>query len=178
MPWDTETTSDTVDPFICSICKSDECVPPSGDEDSLVLLIEEFPGSEEIIKGRPFIGRTGTIIRNELIRAGYQLSAFRIMNLWRHPPNKNEQCFELGVKECLKEAKNKKLVVLIGSETVKYFTGKNVSEWNGLLVTSPMLSCDKILAVVQPATVFHSSVGEMKYSMQRLVHYLKEAENE
>ena len=178
MPWDTIETTNTDDPFICTVCGSDDCVPPSGNKDSLVLFIGEYPGNEEIIKGRPFIGRTGTIIRNELIHAGYQFGQYRVMNLWRHPPNDNLKCFEIGVKQCLEEAKNRKLIVLIGSETVKYFTNKKVSEWNGLLVKSSMLNCDKILAMVQPATAFHSSIGEMKFSMQRLIHYLQELENE
>ena len=52
MPWDTIETKDTVDPFICEVCGSDECVPPSGDEDSPVLFIGEYPGNEEIAKGR------------------------------------------------------------------------------------------------------------------------------
>ena len=100
------------------------------------------------------------------------------MNLWRHPANDNLKCFEVGVKQCLEEAKNKRLIVLISSETVKYFTNKKVSEWNGLLVQSPMLNCEKILAMVQPATVFHQNIGEVKFSMQRLIYYLKELENE
>jgi len=178
MPWDTLETKDTADPFICEVCGSDECVPPSGDEDSPVLFIGEYPGNEEIAKGRPFIGRTGTIIKNELLHAGYQFSQYRVMNLWRHPANDNLKCFEVGVKQCLEEAKNKRLIVLISSETVKYFTNKKVSEWNGLLVQSPMLNCEKILAMVQPATVFHQNIGEVKFSMQRLIYYLKELENE
>lgn len=187
MPWDTgigwedDSCGETKEiiesnPFYCPHCGSDECVPPSGNVHSDVLFIGEFPGEEELQSGKPFVGKTGRLLKEELRKIGLSLHNYRLCNLWQHEPNKkNKECFERGVKICLEEAKGKRMVVLIGSDTVKYFTGKKVSEWNGLLIDSSVyLSNPYVMVMVQPATAYHGGVGETRFALQQFKKYLEE----
>jgi len=161
-------------PFLCPICQSDNCVPPSGNIHSDVLFIGEFPGEEELLAGKPFVGPTGRVLEAELRRlSSVSVRNFRLCNIWQHLPNKNKDCFERGIKICLQEAKDKRLVVLVGADTVKYFAGLKVSEWNGLLVQSAYLTNPYVLAMVQPAVAFHGGVGEVRFALQRFIYYLE-----
>jgi len=183
MPWTKEETITTdeiiVDLYHCPICGSDDCVPPSY-EQSDVLWIGESPGEEEVKRGKPFVGPTGRLVQAELSYLGLPMYTFRMCNLWIHPPPNNKKseyyndCFEYSVKIVMNEAKDKKLVVLVGAETVKFFTGLKVSDWNGLLVKSNLLSNPYILALVHPATAFKGSCGEMRFGLQRFAHYMEE----
>ena len=183
MPWTKEETKNTdeiiVDLYHCPVCNSEDCVPPNY-EQSDVLWIGEAPGEDEIKRGKPFVGPTGRLVQSELRYLGIPMYTFRMCNLWLHPPPKDKksdqyrECFEYSLKIVMNEAKDKKLVVLVGADTVKFFTGLKVSEWNGLLVKSTLLSNPYILAIVQPAEAFHGSCGEMRFGLKRFAHYMEE----
>ena len=54
----------------CKICKKDKigvAVPGEGNPDADIVFIGEAPGKQEAVNGRPFIGRSGQLLRN-LIR--------------------------------------------------------------------------------------------------------------
>lgn len=153
--------------FICPICNSDDMVMPSGPTKSPILIIAEYPGWEEIKKGRPLVGSTGNVLKAELRYLGIDMKRIRLANLWQHPKNDNAGCLTRGAKQVISEARHKKLILLIGSETVKYFCDLPVSEVTGLLVKSPYLSAPEIMACVQPATVFHQGIGELRNSLQK-----------
>lgn len=70
------------DIYTCEVCGIDQCVPAHGNPDSPVLIVGEFPGNDEVLKGVPLVGRTGTIMRQQLAHLGWDLSQFRVMNLW------------------------------------------------------------------------------------------------
>lgn len=160
-------TDEWEDIYTCPICKNKDCVPAGGKESSKILLIGEFPGEDEIVTGKPFSGATGGVLRTELAKLGVDLSRLRLSNLWLHLPNKNEDCLNYSIQQVIKEAKGKEAILLIGSDTVKYFTGKKVSQVNGLEVKSDYLSAPLIMALIQPATVFHGCVGELRFGLKR-----------
>lgn len=155
------------DIYTCPICKSTDCVPAGGKQHSKILLIGEFPGEDEVKSGKPFSGATGSVLRTELGKLGADLSQFRITNLWLHKPNHNEDCLKYSVEQVIKEAKNKEAILLIGSDTAKFFCGVKVSQWNGLEVKSNYLSAPIIMCCVQPATVFHGTIGELRFALKR-----------
>lgn len=154
-------------PFICPICGDTRCVPPIGKEESPILIVGEFPGVDEIIKGRPMVGRMGTILRNELGRLGTDIRQMRLCNLWQHEPNGNEECFKHGMNVVINCAKNKKIILLLGSDTVKCFTNEAVSNVCGLTLKSDYLSAPTIIACVNPAIAFHSNIGEMRLALTK-----------
>ena len=155
--------------FTCPVCGTERCVPPAGRKDSPVLLVAEFPGDEEVLDGQPFTGRTGTIFKQQLGQLGWSLSNFRMMNLWQHPPNKNEKCLKHGIQTVIKEAQGKKGILLIGSDVAKAFTQYNVSEICGIPVESDYFSAEVIMAMVNPAIVFHGVLGELQLGLEKFL---------
>jgi uracil-DNA glycosylase family 4 len=155
------------DIYTCPICKSTDCVPVYGDEDSKILIVGEFPGRDEIKSGRPFAGATGAILKSELGKFGIDLHRIRTMNLWLHLPNKNEDCLEYGASLVVKEAKGKQAILLIGSDTLEYFCDLKVHTVTGLEVKSNYFSAPLVMACIQPAQVFHGTVGELRLSLRK-----------
>ena len=158
---------DEVDVMKCPACGSEDVVPPSGKKDSPILIVGEFPGEEEIKEGRPFVGAMGGVFKVELAKLGIDIKALRICNLWQHTPNKNKECLDYGLKTVIKEADGRQAILLIGSDTVKLLCDKSVSATTGLEVKSSYLSAPIIMSCIQPAIVFHSSVGEFRLSLQK-----------
>jgi len=159
--------------FTCPYCGAD-LVSASGNKHSDVLIVGEFHGETEIEQGVPMCGKMGIVFRSELAYVGLDLKSFRRTNLWLHTPNKNEDCFKMGVEQVLKEAKGKRVILLLGSDTVKYFTGKSVSDVSGLKVQSTMLSAPTILAGFNPANVFHGTVGEVRFLVKKFKEVVEE----
>ena len=155
------------DIFTCPICDDKHCVPPSGSTKSPVLIVAEFPGEEELEKGRPMVGRMGTVLKTELGRLGIDINRMRLCNLWQHTPNGNEDCYKHGFETVIKEAKGEQAILLLGSDTVKAFTGEKVSEVCGLKLKSDYLSAPIIIACVNPAQAFHSNIGEMRLALKK-----------
>jgi len=154
--------------LFCPVCDEDH-VPAYGDEESPILIVGAKPGDYEIKTGIPMGGAMGGVLRSEFRWLGYDLDKFRRTNLWLHEPNKNEGCFNHGVQEVIKEAKNKKAIIMMGAEPVQYFFSKPVTDVCGLFLTTPLLSCKIIIVSVNPAIVFqeNSTVGEMKLVFQK-----------
>ena len=168
--------NDWVDnPYVCKICHKDDCVPASGNRNSPILVIGEKPGKDEIKKGKPLVGATGGIFKTELAKLGIDMNSLRICNLWHHDPKgSTEFCLQEGVRRVLEEAKGKEIILLLGSETVTFFCNENVSDVTGLVVTSHYLSAPVIVACVQPTTVFHGGVGELRLSLEKFSKIVKE----
>jgi len=56
---------------LCAICKNEKigiAVPGEGNPDADIIFVGEAPGKKEAVEGRPFIGRSGLLLRS-LIRS-------------------------------------------------------------------------------------------------------------
>lgn len=174
MPWDeTDVYEDTINYDSCPACKTSGIVPPYGINESPILIVGDSPGDDEISSGRPFSGATGRVLKSELRFLGLRLRDFRVMNMWQHKANKKQpECFEIGVQAVLEEAKGRKMIVLVGADTVKYFTGEKVSDWNGLFCPSKILGQD-VFVMIQPTVVFHKNLGEVRFAVQQFAKHAK-----
>lgn len=157
----------------CPSCAS-RCVKPSGSKESEILIIGERPGEEEIKQGKPFATNpnfvnAGKVFRRELARVGLDLMKFRVTNLLLHEPNNNENCVKVGYDLALEEAKDKKAILLVGSDVVEAFTQYKVSDVSGLQVDSAILSCPIIYASVNPALALQPGrgIGEVRHAVQK-----------
>lgn len=151
---------------ICPICEG-VAVPARGPVDSEILVIGEFPGEQEMLSGKPFVGGAGAVLRQEFNNNNIDLGDFRLTNLWVHPPNDNEDCLKFGMGLIKDEAKGKKVILLIGSDTVSRFTDYNVSDVSGLAVESEFFKkADLVMAMYNPAIVFHKAVGEIRLAVK------------
>lgn len=161
----------------CPSCAEPVC-PPSGKSNSL-LIIGEFPGKLEMQVGQPFAQHTmyvtaGRVFRKELNELGASLNDFRVVNIWLHEPNSNENCWQAGYNHVLEEAKGKTAILLVGSDTVETFTKFKVSDVNGLEVDSHILSAPIIYACVNPALALHRSVGEVRFALTQFINRISE----
>jgi uracil-DNA glycosylase family 4 len=161
--------TDWADPFSCLVCGSTNCVPISGPTKAKILILGDAPGRDDISSGKAFSGGPGEFLRKELAYLHFDLRSCKVGNLWVHEPNKDEKCFEYGLQEVLKVAKNMEAILLVGADTVKFFTGKKVTDINGLQTTSEMLSAPIIYAMYHPAVVFHGVIGEVRLALTNFV---------
>lgn len=161
----------------CPACGK-EVIQPRGPKTARVLLLGEFPGRDEINQGLPFVGMTGKVLTTELARLGVDIRQLRVTNLWRHEKPKvgttkeskeaYTACLDAMVAQALRVIKDKQAVLLIGSDTVKTFANKAVSDVNGLNITGECVLLPDvpiIYASVNPATVFHGGVGEIRFAL-------------
>jgi uracil-DNA glycosylase family 4 len=163
------------DEVSCPVCNSMEMVYPIGPKKSPILIIGEAPGDDEIRDAKPFVGRTGTVLRTELGRLGIDLGAMRITNMWRHPKTDNEKCFQHCFTKAIEDAQGRKAILLIGAGTLKKFCGHGVEDYNGLLVKSNWLSAPFVMASVQPAVVWNENgtLGEVRFVMKKFAELIE-----
>jgi len=157
--------------FQCPICGA-ESVPPHNPNNSNVLIVGEFPGKTELERGIPLVGRTGELLRQELAYLGYGIGSFGLCNLWQHPPNKNEECLMHGKQVVIRESEDKEIILLVGSDVAKMFLTKGISELNGLNVKEFLrfeFSAPVVMAMVNPAIMFHSVAGEVKLALKKFI---------
>lgn len=58
----------------CSVCKEEKigvAVPGEGNPDAEIVFIGEAPGKKEAVEGRPFIGRSGQLLRSLIREIGF-----------------------------------------------------------------------------------------------------------
>lgn len=160
--------------FQCEICGSEDIILPFGNEDSPVLIISDSPNKEEVGKGKPFTGAAGRILKKELKYNKIGLKDIRTVNVWKHPKNGNDKCYEDGYNACLKEAKNKQLILLLGSDAVKAFApDAGVKGWEGLEVNS-ILSAPHVMVCPNPTQVFKRPIGEVRLSIRKFCDKARE----
>jgi DNA polymerase len=72
----------------CRRCRLGEIatqgVPGEGPRASRMMLVGEQPGDEEDVKGRPFVGPAGRLLRNALAHAGVDADGVWITNAVKH----------------------------------------------------------------------------------------------
>lgn len=161
----------------CPICHQ-YMIQPAGFKSSPILIVGEFPGDDEMLSGKPFVGATGKIFRRELSLVDIDLQSVRVTNLWLHPEDRksefHDECLNWMIEQLMEEAKGRDAILLLGSTTVKELTGYPVLSVAGLEVESEYLDAPLIMACPQPAIMFHSSVGEVKLSLKKFANKLKE----
>lgn len=142
-------------------------VTPYGNPKSNILLVGEFPGYEEIREGVPFCGRTGEVLKSELMRVGIQLGNCRVTNLWQHAADDKTCDLNWHLDQLVKEFKGKSHALLMGSDVVSALLGKAVSNYSGLQVKIPEFKSTKFWVSPNPAIVFHGPLGELRLSIER-----------
>lgn len=164
---------------ICPHCEK-VGVTTDGPSKSPVLVILSHPEWADIITGRPFsLDPTGArfpkttaggILQAECMHAGLDLPSYRVACLWIHKEMTRKECFEVGRDIVLQEASDRKAIILVGAQAVTYFTGYNVSDVNGLPITSGMLSAPIIYPLVNPSQVLlkGAGVGELRFGLDEI----------
>jgi len=168
------------DELECPVCGTDECVPANGPRNTGIIIIGAYPGDDEINEAMPMVGNMGTkVLAPELRYLGLSLDSVRKTNLWLHKPNKNERCLQHGLKKCIEEAADKDFVLLLGALPCEVFLKHRVTDINGLVMQSPLLSAKVVVPCLNPAYVWNrdATVGELRFALRNFVEALYEKEH-
>jgi DNA polymerase len=107
----------------CIICKSDKsgkAVSGEGNADAEIVFIGEAPGRNEALTGRPFIGRSGKFLREQIELAGISAKDVFITSVVKYLPDyitPKPQDIEHGRTHLFKQLDviDPKIIVLLGN---------------------------------------------------------------
>lgn len=109
---------------VCQLCPLHKgrthAVPGEGPPDALVAFIGEAPGRDEDIQGRPFVGRSGQLLRKTIVDVGWREDEVFIGNVLKCRPegNRDPQDHEIAACSHYLEAQlaliNPRLIVTLG----------------------------------------------------------------
>jgi len=74
-------------------------VPGEGDPDAKIMFIGEAPGADEDVQGRPFVGRSGQLLRQTISESNIKIDRVFITNVvkFRPPDNRDPNLEEIEV---------------------------------------------------------------------------------
>jgi len=115
---------------------------------------------------------------------GLQLVSFSLSCLFMHQLPKGgrskegkevvQGCVEHSVNELVKVAQDKKIILMMGAELVKTFTGYNTSDVYGLLCKSELLpNVPVIIPAPNSDKLMNSPIGEMRLALKVLAEQIK-----
>jgi uracil-DNA glycosylase family 4 len=118
----------------CSICKegkSGKAVPGEGNSNADIVFMGEAPGKTEAATGRPFIGRSGKLLRTLIKEAGLQEEEVYITSPVKYLPDRGTPTpkdIAHGKLHLDKQLAiiNPKAIVLLGSVAVQGVLGRKI----------------------------------------------------
>ena len=140
-------------------------------ENPKIIVIGEAPGADEIKEGRPFVGKAGKLLRQELEKNGINGSNSLITNTMPCRPLNNKfpkddklvyRCRNRWLKHELNLLKPD-VVLLIGSTPLKYCLGlKGITRKRGTVYTMKLKETGhktKIVPCLHPSYVLRKQYG-------------------
>lgn len=112
---------------------SNQRVPYEGPTDAKILCVGEAPGGEEVGQGRPFVGKSGSLLERYLERHGVHREEVRLANLCQYRPYNNEfkrllgsDHLKGGLNELEEEIRsnNYNVIIALGAWPLYYLTGE------------------------------------------------------
>lgn len=114
------------------------CVPGEGNSDAELLFIGEAPGRDEDASGRPFVGRSGQLLRKNIQRIGFADEDVFIANVVKHRPPENRDPTPEEIAHCAPYLDEQiltidpKLIVTVGRFSMgKFFPDQKISGIHG-----------------------------------------------
>ncbi len=127
----------------CNLCKErTNTVPGEGNEKAQILFIGEAPGKKEDEEGRPFIGRSGKLLRELISMTGLKEDEVFIANVVKCRPPENRDPKKDEIKACRHFLDRQislidpKIIVTLGRHAMnRVFPELKISEAHGKMVT-------------------------------------------
>lgn len=117
----------------CKICKSGKIgkpVPGEGNPDAKIVFIGEAPGKTESLTGRPFVGRSGQLLRSQIREIGLKEDEVYITSPVKYLPKGTPTLLDIahGKLHLEKQLKiiNPKVLVLLGSVAAQAVLGEKI----------------------------------------------------
>ena len=160
-------------------------VPGEGNPDADTLFVGEAPGREEAKTGRPFVGRSGQLLRSAIRGIGLNEEDVFITSPVKYRPRSgtpNSENVLHGRQHFLKQLSiiEPKILVLMGSIACRGVLGEKVevSKVRGSLISFRGMSC---LVTFHPAYALRFPAGRREFlrdfkKLKRLIQRLKAKE--
>ncbi len=153
-----------------------------GPFDAKIMLVGDAPGKSEELRGIPFIGASGKLLKQMLAHSGIDYNQCYVTNVMntRPPGNKFDNFYEdkqrkipsrilSAAWDSLREKVEKikpNIVICLGAESLRAITGKRgISAWRGTLLSYKGI---KILPAQHPKYVMqmyhHHPIAEMDFA--------------
>lgn len=140
-----------------------------------IVVVGEAPGSEEERLGRPFVGRSGSLLHLELEALGVDPLTVCFMNVVRCRPYNNEDPPRAVIEECRKvheaewlELYNNKVVLCVGLVAAKVVvSARSLGAHRGKI---KIIGTSKILVVWHPAYILRNmkAIHQWRRDLQQL----------
>lgn len=116
-----------------------------GSVDSGIMIIGEAPGKDEDIQGRPFVGRSGQLLRKTLQETGYNPADLFIGNILKHRPPNNRNPENSEIEACTPWLEQQiviiepRIVITLGNFSTKFIlqTQTGITKMRGQVHDSP-----------------------------------------
>ncbi len=85
----------------CALCETrNQTVPGEGHFNARVVFVGEAPGADEDEQGRPFVGRSGQLLRQTIREVGWSENDVYIANVLKCRPPGNRDPEDLEINAC------------------------------------------------------------------------------
>lgn len=164
---------------LCQVNKIGKAVPGEGHADARVVFVGEAPGKMEAQTGRPFVGRSGKLLRKMIVDIGLKESEVFITSALKYLPEHvtpKASEIEHGRKHLFKQLDviNADVVVLLGRFAALSVLGINlpIAREHGKLVEK---DGRRYLIAYHPAAVLYSQAakGKLEEDFLKLKDLLK-----
>ena len=86
---------------LCGLCKGrTNMVLPDGDPSSCIVFVGEGPGENEDLQGKPFVGKSGKILSDMMLQAGFSREDVLITNTVKCRPPGNRDPTKEEMEAC------------------------------------------------------------------------------
>jgi uracil-DNA glycosylase family 4 len=154
----------------CRLCKkggTGKPVPGEGNPDALVMFVGEAPGKTEAAIGRPFVGRSGKLLRSMIAELGLEENSVFITSPVHYLPVRgtpSPAMIEHGRTHLLKQIGviRPRVIVLLGNAACRALLGKSVeiAREHGAVVEKDGIS---FLITFHPAFAMRFPEGRKKF---------------
>jgi len=162
------------DEIKCSECGTSDMVESYGSGDTFALFILDYPEKDEIRSGKAIAGSVEGILKSEISKLRGSIRDYSFTTIWKHIPNGNEKCRDIGFAKTIEEANKFPIIILMGKLATELFINQKYKEFSGLQVTSLYLPDTKIFVCPHPKTLFGGGVGEFRLALGKIMNEVKE----
>lgn len=178
---------------LCPSCNKKSLDPVL--KSSPYLVVKESFTNVEMDKGVPFtltgknrFGRdentNSYYLQKEIGMVGINFQLLSLTALWTHTPPKPgrtkeskeafQKCLDWSVSQVIQCAENKKVVLLMGAEVTRIFTGHSVKEAAGLVCQSDLLPKVPVcIAAPNPDNLMRVPIGELRNALKEFAEQIK-----
>jgi len=165
---------------VCKIGKSGKAAPGEGNPDADIVFVGEAPGREEAKTGRPFVGRSGQLLRSLIREIGLEEKDVYITSPVKYLPDKgtpSKEDIAHGRIHLFKQLEiiDPKVIVLLGNVAIEAVLDEKIPI---LTNHGKVIKKDgKIYFLsLHPAAAirFHSYKKILREDFQKLKHLLKQ----